>query len=196
MSLQIEAVILAGGMARRMGGHDKGLVDFDGQPMIQCTLDRIRPQVDSILINANRNQAQYQQFGYPVLSDIDTGYLGPLAGMITAMHHTQAQLLLTVPCDCPQLPLDLAARMYSVMQQQGCEIVVASDGKREQPVIMLLKPELVSSMQAFLDGGERKIDFWYIKHNYAVCDFSDVDNAFTNVNTPEQKQQLIQLINS
>ena len=194
MSQQIDAVILAGGMARRMGGNDKGLVELNGKPMIKHTIDRITPQVKAILINANRNQNQYAEFGFRVLSDEDSGYLGPLAGMITALGHTTADYLLVVPCDCPLLPLDLVPRMLAKIKESNAEIAVASDGKREQPVVLLMKPELRTSMKAFLDAGERKIDFWYAKHHCVVCEFPDQPNAFVNVNTPEQKQQLSEAI--
>ncbi|MCG9737103.1 molybdenum cofactor guanylyltransferase [Shewanella insulae] len=194
MSPQIDAVILAGGMARRMGGNDKGLVELNDQPMIKHAIDRIKPQVKQILINANRNQDRYAEFGYPVLSDEDSGYLGPLAGMITAMGQTQADYLMVVPCDCPILPTDLVQRMLKAIAAEDAEMAVASDGKREQPVVLLMKPELRESMKAFLDAGERKIDFWYAKHHCVVCDFSDQPNAFVNVNTPEQKQQLSEAI--
>ncbi|WP_394390696.1 molybdenum cofactor guanylyltransferase MobA [Shewanella woodyi] len=194
MSLRIDAVILAGGMARRMGGNDKGLVELLDKPMIKHAINRIKPQVKEIMINANRNQSRYADLGYPVFSDEDSGYLGPLAGMITAMGQTQADYLLVVPCDCPLLPLDLVERMLSKIQSEDAELAVASDGKREQPVVLLLKPSLRDSMKAFLDGGERKIDFWYAKHHCVVTEFSDQPNAFVNVNTPEQKQQLAEAI--
>lgn len=186
----IEAVVLAGGMARRMGGDDKGLVTLNGKAMICHTLDRLAPQVNSIVINANRNQADYEQFGFKVISDDTSGYLGPLAGMVTALCRTQADYLLTVPCDSPLLPVNLASKMLAMLIETQADIIVAGDGKREQPVVMLLSPSLASSMQAFLDNGERKIDFWYQQHNYQVCHFGEHPDAFINVNTPEQKQQL------
>lgn len=195
MSLQIDAVILAGGMARRMGGYDKGLVELNGKAMIEHTIERIKPQVKEILINANRNQTRYAEFGFTVLSDEHTGFLGPLAGMITAMGHTQADYLLVVPCDCPLLPRDLVARLLAAIEANNAELAVASDGEREQPVVMLLKPSLRESMTAFLEAGERKIDFWYAKHRFAVAAFADQPNAFVNVNTPEQKQRLAAEIN-
>lgn len=194
MAPQIDAVILAGGMARRMGGNDKGLVDLNGQAMICHTLDKLSSQVDNIMINANRNQAQYEQWGYRVFSDEDSGYLGPLAGMVTALKQTQAEYLLVVPCDCPMLPDDLAKRLLAALTEKNADIAVASDGEREQPVVLLLKPQLAASMQAFLDAGERKIDFWYRQHQVAIESFADQPNAFVNVNTPEQKQQLAQQI--
>ena len=107
----IDAVILAGGMARRMGGDDKGLIILDDKPMILHTIERLSPQVGRIWINANRNLEQYAQFGYQVISDTEQGFLGPLAGMLTALSHSHAALLLVVPCDSPQLPLDLTQRM-------------------------------------------------------------------------------------
>lgn len=195
MSLQIDAVILAGGMARRMGGDDKGLVELNDKAMIEHTIERIKPQVKEILINANRNQTRYAEFGFTVLSDEHTGFLGPLAGMITAMGHTQADYLLVVPCDCPLLPRDLVARLLAAIEANNAELAVASDGEREQPVVMLLKPSLRESMTTFLEAGERKIDFWYAKHRFAVAAFADQPNAFVNVNTPEQKQRLAAEIN-
>ena len=190
MSSQIDAVILAGGMARRMGGDDKGLVELNGEAMIKHTIDRIKPQVKEILINANRNQTRYAEFGFKVISDEHSGFLGPLAGMITAMGQTDADYLLVVPCDCPLLPLDLVPRMLAAIEAEKAEIAVASDGEYEQPVVLLLKPSLRDSMKAFLEAGERKVDFWYIKHHFVVTSFADQPNAFVNVNTPEQKQRL------
>ncbi|GIU10697.1 MULTISPECIES: molybdenum cofactor guanylyltransferase MobA [Shewanella] len=190
MSSQIDAVILAGGMARRMGGDDKGLVELNGEAMIKHTIDRIKPQVKEILINANRNQTRYAEFGFKVISDEHTGFLGPLAGMITAMGQTDADYLLVVPCDCPLLPTDLVPRMLAAIKAEDAEIAVASDGEYEQPVVLLLKPSLRDSMKAFLEAGERKVDFWYAKHHFVVESFADQPNAFVNVNTPEQKQRL------
>lgn len=195
MSVQIDAVILAGGMARRMGGDDKGLVELNGKAMIAHTIERIKPQVKEILINANRNQTRYAEYGFTVLSDEHTGFLGPLAGMITAMGHTQADYLLVVPCDCPLLPRDLVARLLAAIEANDAELAVASDGECEQPVVMLLKPSLRESMTAFLEAGERKIDLWYAKHHCIVESFADQPNAFVNVNTPEQKQRLAAEIN-
>lgn len=190
MSSQVEAVILAGGRARRMGGEDKGLVELKGQPMIRYAIDRLQPQVASLMINANRSQQAYQAFGFPVFCDEQEGFHGPLAGMVSALRRTKADYLLTAPCDCPLLPTDLADRMVTALEAEHADLAVASDGERHQPVVLLLKPELLDSMQAFLDAGERKIDFWYAKHKVAVVEFADQPMAFVNVNTQEQKQQL------
>jgi molybdopterin-guanine dinucleotide biosynthesis protein A len=189
MPLHIDAVILAGGMARRMGGDDKGLVELNGQPMIKHTIDRIKPQVKEILINANRNQTRYAEFGFKVISDEHSGFLGPLAGMLAALGQTKADYLLTVPCDSPQLPMDLVERMLNAIETKGADMAVASNGEQEQPVVLLMKPSLRDSMEAFLKAGDRKILLWYAKQNYAVATFADQPNAFMNINTLEEKQQ-------
>jgi molybdopterin-guanine dinucleotide biosynthesis protein A len=194
MAPRIDAVILAGGMARRMGGNDKGLADLNGKAMICHTIDKLNSQVDGIMINANRNQAQYKQWGHTVFSDQDSGYLGPLAGMVTALKKTQADYLLVVPCDCPTLPDDLVARLLAALELQQADLAIASDGQHEQPVILLLKPHLATSMQAFLDGGDRKVFLWYSQHKVAVESFADQPNAFVNINTLEQKHQIAELI--
>ncbi|QSX33582.1 molybdenum cofactor guanylyltransferase [Shewanella avicenniae] len=194
MSQQLEAVILAGGMARRMGGDDKGLVELLGQPMVAHVLARIAPQVAQIRINANRNQAQYAEFGYPVFADQQQGYLGPLSGMSSAMATSTAELILTVPCDCPLIPQDLAERMLAAFKAQDADLAVATDGEREQPVVLLLKRSLLPSMLAFLDSGRRRIDMWYADLKVAQVSFADQPNAFINVNTPEEKQQLADAI--
>lgn len=194
MSQQVEAVILAGGMARRMGGDDKGLVDLLGKPMVQHVLERIAPQVKQLRINANRNQAIYGNFGYEVFADQQQGYLGPLSGMSSAMATTKADFILSVPCDCPLIPMDLVSRMLAAQQQQASDIVVATDGERDQPVVMLLKPSLLPSMLQFLDSGRRRIDAWYADHHVAKVSFADQPHAFVNINTPEDKQQLADAI--
>ncbi|KFZ35954.1 molybdopterin-guanine dinucleotide biosynthesis protein A [Shewanella mangrovi] len=194
MSQQLEAVILAGGMARRMGGEDKGLVDLLGKPMVAHVIERLTPQVQQLRINANRSQAQYASFGYEVFADQQAGYLGPLSGMSSAMATSTAELILTVPCDCPLIPLDLAERMLHALTAQNADLAVATDGEREQPVVLLLKRSLLPSMLTFLDSGRRRIDMWYADLQVARVSFADQPNAFVNVNTPEEKQQLADAI--
>jgi molybdenum cofactor guanylyltransferase len=191
MSLQIEAVILAGGKASRMGGADKGLIMLGDKPLIQYCIDRIWPQVDRISISANRNQDTYAGFGLEVLRDDTQGFLGPLAGMVTALKRSQADYVLMVPCDCPLLPTDLVPRMLEAIIQTNAELAVASDGEREQSAILLLPPTLGASMQAFLDGGDRKIALWYGRHNTVSVAFTDDPAAFTNLNTREQLAQFL-----
>lgn len=173
-----------------MGGQDKGLVKFNAQSMIAHTLDRIGPQVDHLVINANRNLDAYQALGYEVIPDNNQDFMGPLAGILSALHHFDDDILLVVPCDCPWLPLDLVSRMQACMLDNKTDIVVASDGEQEQPVVLLLKANMAQSIQDYLDAGERKLGAWYRSQHFSVCTFSDNPNAFININTHEQIAQL------
>ncbi len=183
----ITAVILAGGMGKRMGGQDKGQVELNGHPLIEYVLDAIRPQVQTILINANRNQDAYRQYGYTVMGDQLQDYQGPLAGFAAGMQTAATRYIITVPCDGPRLAPDLVARLMAALHQAQADIAVAHDGERLQPVYALLPVDLLPSLNAFLDSGQRKIDRWYTEHNMALADFSDAPLTFLNINTPEER---------
>ncbi len=187
---EITAVVLAGGMGRRMGGQDKGLVEFDGRPLVAHVIDAIAPQAGRLLINANRNPEVYGRFGHPVIADDIEGYQGPLAGILTAMKRADSPFLLVVPCDAPRLPDNLAEKLLAGLEQQAAEIAVAHDGKRLQPVHALLSTTLADDLEAFLAAGERKIDRWYGRHAMAVVDFSGQPETFVNVNTFDERNEL------
>ena len=116
--LPITAVVLAGGRATRMGGQDKGLVELAGRPMIAHVLAALAPQVEWILVNANRNLDRYAAFGWPVVRDEDTGFLGPLAGLAAGMRAAATPLVMTSPCDCPMLPPQLAQRLLAALERR------------------------------------------------------------------------------
>lgn len=183
----ITGVVMAGGKGRRMGGEDKGLLQIRGKPMIEYVLETLRPQVGQILINANRNQEHYRRLGYPVVADISGGFLGPLAGMASALQASETEYLLTVPCDSPLLPARLAEVLSKALLEQKAEISVATDGERMQPVFALLRRSLLPSLLDYLDQGGRKIDTWYAQHPTALADCSGFPGAFLNVNTPEEQ---------
>ena len=189
---QITGVILAGGMGRRLGGQDKGLVTLNGRTLVDYLLAALRSQLDKIVINANRNQEIYQNYAVPVISDELSDFQGPLAGFASALQQVDTPWILTVPCDGPQIASDMAERMWTAVQREGVELAVAHDGERLQPVHALIPVVLLDSLQAFLAGGERKIDRWYAQHKMVTVDFSDVPEIFRNMNTPEQKQALEQ----
>jgi len=183
----VTAVILSGGMARRMGGQDKGLIELNGRPMIEYVIDALKPQVDSIVINANRNLEQYRRYGYPVVEDITGDYFGPLAGMASGLQACSSDRILTVPCDSPFVPPVLADKLNAALFEQGADLSVANDSERMQPVFAMLRRHLLPSLLAYLDGGGRKIDTWYAEHQMALADLSDWPDAFININTPEDK---------
>jgi molybdopterin-guanine dinucleotide biosynthesis protein A len=186
----ISAVILAGGRARRMSGEDKGLIELKGRPLIYHIITALRPQVGEILINANRNLERYRAFGYPVIEDIMGDFFGPLVGMATGMQATDKPYLLTVPCDSPLVPAQLAGSLYRALIGEKAELSVAHDGVRMQPVFALLDCRLLPGLLDYLNGGGRKIDTWYARHRLALADFSAVPEMFLNLNTPEDKTAL------
>lgn len=190
---QITAVVLAGGMARRMGGVDKGWMELNGRPLIRHVLDRVAPQTSRCLINANRSLDAYGALGYPVIVDLEGDFQGPLMGIATGLHHSTSDWVLFVPCDGPNIPRDLAVRMLKQAQAEEAEIAVAHDGKRMQPVVALIQRKLLPSLQAMLQEGERKIDRWYARHLVTEVDFSDQPEAFVNVNRRDDLADLQQM---
>ncbi len=179
---QITGLILAGGMGRRMDSQDKGLVPFRGKPMVAHAIERLLPQVSSMLVNANRNIDVYSAFGFPIVSDEVSGFAGPLAGLHAGMRACTAPLIVTSPCDSPFLPLDLVARLHDAMTRDNTEIAVAVSDEHTQPVFALYKTTLLDSLEAFLRAGERKIDRWTATHTVANVAFVDA-RAFANINT-------------
>jgi molybdopterin-guanine dinucleotide biosynthesis protein A len=186
----VTGVVLAGGAARRMGGSDKGLIRLAGRPMIEYVLEALRPQVGGILINANRNPELYGQYGVPVVADERAGFQGPLAGMAAAMQSARTEFIVTAPCDSPFVPGDLVRRLGRSLVTDGADISVAHADGRLQPVFTLLRVALLGSLVEYLDRGERKIDRWFSGHRTATTDFSDVPEAFLNINTPEDVREI------
>ena len=179
----ISVVILAGGHATRMNGVDKGLVLLQNKPLIQHVIARLKSQVDEIFINANREIAQYQAFGYPVLQDENAEFIGPLAGFSLSLQHAKHEYVLTVPCDSPLLPLDLAQQLLNGMTEDRADIAVAASEENAHPVFCLMKKSVLPSLQAYIESGERKVSAWQKSLNYIEVDFSDNFQAFTNLNT-------------
>jgi molybdopterin-guanine dinucleotide biosynthesis protein A len=183
--MTISAIILSGGRATRMNGADKGLVALQQKPLIQHVIKRLTPQVDEILINANREIEQYQAFGYTVLLDEVEDFLGPLAGLSLGLQHAKYDYVLTVPCDSPLLPLDLAKRLMTALLEHDADIAVASSEDNTHPVFSLCKKSVLPSLTAYLEQGERRVSTWQKSQKYIEVDFSDCNEAFTNLNTFE-----------
>ena len=184
----VTGVILAGGRAIRMGGEDKGLVLLRDRPMIQWGLDRLSPQVSTILISANRNIAQYAVFGYPIVADTAADFQGPLAGIAAALSQADTPWLVSVPCDSPLIPLDLVGRLHYQVVRGFARVGAAHDGQRLQPVFTLIHRDLLDDLVSYLQGGERKIDRWLERHAFRSVDFSNREEMFLNVNTPVELQ--------
>ena len=186
---EICGLVLAGGQGRRMGGVDKGLQLLQGRPLMQHVIERLRPQVDSVLINANQNLERYAEFGCLVVPDRIGGFAGPLAGLDAGLHATNASLLVTVPCDSPFLPHDLVARLRAARSAIDADIAVARTGDQPHPVFALMSTRVQSHLGEFLARGERKIDRWYADLKVAEVAFDDEADAFTNINTRDELAQ-------
>jgi molybdopterin-guanine dinucleotide biosynthesis protein A len=198
----ITGLILAGGRGSRMGGVDKGLQNFNGIPLALHTLMRLGPQVQSVMVNANRNLSAYESFGASVWPDATTDFSGPLSGFLVGLERAETPYVLTVPCDTPRLPLDLAERLAAALIREDADIAMAAAPEtddhgqtqiRTQPVFCLMKIELSESLVKFTHTGGRKIDAWTAQHNTVVVPFdtpSDDPLAFANVNTLTELQAL------
>jgi len=193
-SKDITGLILAGGRAQRMGGIDKGLIPFHGKPLIESTIAKLKPQTQSIIINANRNITKYAGYGYPVIMDETPDFSGPLAGFSVGLKACKTPYLLTSPCDSPLLPNNLAELLSAEMEHGDFELVYASskeaDGKVwAQPVFCLMRANLLESLANFLLKGDLKIDRWFKELRSSTVVFED-PLVFANVNTPEELKSL------
>jgi molybdopterin-guanine dinucleotide biosynthesis protein A len=157
----ITGLILCGGRGRRMGGLDKGLQTYRGQPLVAQALQRLCDQVGSLLINANRNLDAYRALGLPVCSDTVPDHAGPLAGWLSGLDHCRTPYLVSVPCDTPHFPADLVERLAHGLVRAQADLAVAAistDGlPRLQAVFCLMKTGLRGSLAAALAGGERRV---------------------------------------
>ena len=183
---EVTGIVLAGGMGRRMGGVDKGLVELDGRPMVAHVLARLAPQVGALLINANQNPDRYALFGHPVIADAVGGFAGPLAGLHAGMTAATTDFVVTVPCDSPFLPADLVARLARGLADGGAQLAVARTLDQPHPVFALARRDVLPHLAAFLHAGGRKIDAWYATLRVVEVPFDDEESAFRNINTADE----------
>lgn len=186
---KVSGVVLAGGMARRMQQQDKGLVIFNRRPLISYALAAMQPVTDELFISANRNRSRYELFGFPVISDSNTHFDGPLAGILAAMLAVRYPLLLVMPCDSPFFTSEYLRLLLNGLDDAH-DIAVAFDGERLHPVFLALKTHLQTDLQAYLRQGERKLQTWLLRHNTIKVDLSRATDIFTNINTPTDLQTL------
>lgn len=182
----VAAVILAGGQGRRMGGADKGLVDYQGRPLVEWVLAALEPQVGEIVISANRNLERYAAYGRRVLPDTLPDYPGPLAGVLAALEAVTAPWLLVVPCDTPHLPADLALRLLGAAYVEGAQLAVAEDDARIHHSCFLVHTDQREDLAAFLARGERAVRHWHAELSSTTVRFDAA--AFANLNRPGDLQ--------
>jgi molybdopterin-guanine dinucleotide biosynthesis protein A len=188
----ITGLVLAGGRGMRMGGVDKGLQLHRGKPLAAHALERLRPQVARLMINANRHADAYAGLGVPVVPDTLPDHPGPLAGFLAGLARCETRWMVTVPCDTPSFPPDLVARLGAQVLANDADLAIAvtcdADGEQIQPVFCLLKTSLMPAVQAFTDAGQSKIGLWVSQQRSVQVLFDDA-RAFFNINTPDELRQ-------
>jgi molybdopterin-guanine dinucleotide biosynthesis protein A len=187
---KVTGVILAGGLARRMNNQDKGLISYKGRPMVSYAIAALSSVANISIINANRNQEQYQHFGLPVVADQTDSFDGPLAGVLTAMLYTDAEVLVVIPCDSPLIKAEHLQKLLSARAENDADIAVAFDGERLHPVFLAIKTSLKTSLQDYLASGQRKIDRWLEQQKMVKADFNTEPEIFININTMNELSEL------
>ncbi|HYM31064.1 MAG TPA: molybdenum cofactor guanylyltransferase MobA [Candidatus Cybelea sp.] len=199
----VAAVLLAGGLARRMGGGDKCLRMLGGKPLLQRVIETVSPQVAALVLNANGDPARFGQFKIPVVADVVEGYAGPLAGILSGMEWAERHLpacrwLLSVPTDAPFLPRDLAARLCEAVER-GAELACAASAGQVHPVIGLWPVAMAGDLRrALIDEDMRKIDKFTARYRLTTVEWSDQPvDPFFNANRPEdlaEAERLVRLL--
>ena len=199
--LDVTGVILAGGLSRRMGGGDKGLLELAGRPMLAHVVCRLRPQVGAVVINANGDPARFAPLGLPVVPDTIGGFVGPLAGVLagmrwSAVNASDARWIVTAAGDAPLLPSDLVARLMQAVEVRPGAIALAQSHGELHPVIGLWPVALAEDLEEQLGKGVRKVLHWTDRHGTVAVPFRparvcglDID-PFFNANTPQELDQL------
>jgi molybdopterin-guanine dinucleotide biosynthesis protein A len=184
-------LILAGGLARRMGGGDKTLIRIGEQTILERTIARVGPQCAGLLINANGDVSRFSRFGVPVVADAIAGFAGPLAGILAgldwvAANAPECEWLLSVPGDCPFLPRDLVSRLHEARAASERPLACAQSGEWRHPVVGLWPVALREDLRRALGAGLRKIESWTENHGVALAAWpAEPVDPFFNVNTPE-----------
>lgn len=188
----VPGAILAGGQSRRMGGGDKALLPVGGLPLLRRVVDRVAPQCDGLVLNANGDPDRFAAFGLPVVADAVPGHAGPLAGVLaaldwTAAHRPGVERVATVPADCPFLPRDLVRRLDAARRDAGADIVCAASGGRAHPVIALWPVAMRDALRrALTDEGLRKVGLWTARYRTVPVAWDDTPvDPFFNANAPD-----------
>lgn len=197
----VAGVLLAGGLSRRMGGGDKCLRDLGGKPILAHIVERARPQVGALVLNANGDAARFDAFGLPVAADVVEGYAGPLAGILTgldwaAQSAPDAVWLASFASDAPFFPEDMVARMAEAVEAEGADLACAITHGRTHPVFGLWRVSLRDDLRrAMIEEEIRKVDRWTARHKLVEVDFPDVQtpagalDPFFNTNRPEDLEE-------
>ena len=199
--MKVVGLLLAGGQSRRMGGGDKALRLLGGMTLLEHVIERMRPQVDVLLLNANGDPARFAKFGLPVVADSVPDFAGPLAGVLAgldwaAAHRPDCADIVTAATDAPFLPGDLVNRLAAEREMAGADLACAASGGRTHPVFGLWPVRLRENLRrAILQEGTRKVDQWTVRYRLAAVPFADRPiDPFFNANRPEDLEVAAQLL--
>lgn len=197
----ITGVLLAGGLSRRMGGGDKYFKPIGGKSLLDWTIERVKPQVSDLIINANADPQLFADYDLPLVPDVISGFAGPLAGILTGMdwsaqHHPERELIASFATDAPFIPLDLVSRLAEAMTKQGADIVCARSNERTHPVFALWPVQLREELRrAMIDEDMRKIGLWTSRYMTIPVEFETTPvDPFFNINKPDNLEQAEQLM--
>lgn len=200
MTIETFGLVLAGGLARRMGGGDKALIRIGRETILERALARLKPQTSGIVLNANGDPARFAPFGLPVVADSVPDFAGPLAGILAGLDWVAAnrpdiEWVVSVPGDCPFLPRDLVARLHEARSAEGTPLACAHSGDWRHPVVGLWQAGLREDLRHAITVEDlRKIEVWTARHGVALADWpTEPVDPFFNVNTPEDVEQAARL---
>ncbi len=198
---QVVGVVLAGGLSRRMGGGDKALLKLGGKPILDRIIERARPQVGPLVLNANGDPGRFAAFRLPVAADVIAGFTGPLAGVLTGLDWAAANApdcpwVASFACDAPFVPPDLVARLAAAVEAEGADMACAASAGRSHPVFGLWPVRLRAALrQAMEVDGVRKVDLWTARYRLATVAFAaDPIDPFFNANRPEDLAEAERLL--
>jgi molybdopterin-guanine dinucleotide biosynthesis protein A len=199
----IAGVLLAGGLARRMGGGDKPLRMIGGRKLLELVIERMRPQVAALVLNANGDPARFAAYGLPVIADSVADNPGPLAGVLAGLdwaadHRPDCPMVVSVATDAPFLPRDLVSRLYAQMIAEGADLARAASGGQAHPVIGLWPVRLRADLRhALADEDIRKVDVWTARYRLATVTFADRPiDPFFNANRPQDLERAEALLSA
>lgn len=189
-TVDITAIVLAGGKSTRMSGQDKGLVPLHGKPMIQWVIDAIEEKVSTIIISANQNKKSYGEFGYAVVPDLIENFQGPLAGMAAGLNQVKTKYALILPVDTPILPGNLVEQLAGELIRSGADLAVVKVEHKLQPAHLLLKSSLTDKLNGYLKSGGRRMQGWVTDQNHVAVSFAPDGNNFKNLNSEAELLQV------
>ena len=199
--MRVVGLVLAGGQSRRMGGRDKSLLLLRGTSLLERVIERLRVQVDALVLNTNGDPKRFEKFGLPVVPDSVPDFSGPLAGVLAgldwaAAHRQDCPFIVSVATDAPFFPADLVSRLFEILESKGADMACAASGGRSHPVFGLWPVRLRDDLRhAVLEEGVRKVDQWTARYGLATAVFSDRPiDPFFNTNRPEDLEAAAELL--